>query len=55
MVSALDALARLRAGNDRFVRGESLRDPLMSHARRAELAEQGQAPFATGVVEFFTD
>ena len=47
MISALDALARLRAGNDRFVRGEQLRDPqTMSHARRAELAEQGQAPFA---------
>ncbi len=45
MVSALEALGRLRVGNRRFVAGEQRRDPLRSHARRAELA-QGQQPFA---------
>lgn len=45
MIQALEALTRLREGNRRFVAGEQHRDPLLSHARRAELA-QGQRPFA---------
>ncbi|WP_295444012.1 carbonic anhydrase [uncultured Thiodictyon sp.] len=45
MISALEALARLREGNQRFVAGTQRREPLLSHARRAQLA-QGQAPFA---------
>ena len=45
MIPAPEALARLREGNGRFVAGLQRRDPLMSHARRAELA-QGQEPFA---------
>jgi len=45
LISALEALGRLRAGNRRFVAGEPRREPLLSHARRAELA-QGQRPFA---------
>ena len=45
MISASEALARLREGNQRFVTGTSSREPLLSHARRAELA-LGQAPCA---------
>jgi carbonic anhydrase len=43
--AALDALARLREGNRRFVSGARSADPAPPHARRAELAG-GQRPFA---------
>ena len=45
MVSALEALKRLRAGNRRFVSEMQDRGALTSQARRMELAS-GQAPFA---------
>ncbi len=45
MISALEALARLRAGNRRFVAGERAEHQLALEARRAELVT-GQAPFA---------
>jgi carbonic anhydrase len=45
MISASEALDRLREGNRRFVSGEGLRDAYPSPPRRAELAE-AQEPFA---------
>jgi carbonic anhydrase len=42
---ALDALARLREGNGRFVNNLFSLDALLSHTRRAELASR-QQPFA---------
>ncbi len=45
MISATDALERLRDGNRRFADGESNSDESVSQARRAELVE-GQHPFA---------
>jgi len=45
MISARDALARLREGNRRFVSGEATAAGLASHARRASLVD-GQAPSA---------
>jgi carbonic anhydrase len=45
MISARDALERLREGNRRFVSDLRSRDPLMNQARRHELAA-GQEPFA---------
>lgn len=45
MISATEALARLRAGNRRFIAGDFRHDALASEARRRELAT-GQAPFA---------
>ena len=45
MISAREALERLRDGNRRFVSGVRSSDKLTSHARRAELAA-GQEPFA---------
>ena len=45
MISALEALARLRDGNHRFVTGTGNVDRITSTARRRELAT-GQAPFA---------
>jgi len=45
MISANEALDRLRAGNARFVANTGNRDELRSRARRHELIE-GQAPFA---------
>lgn len=45
MVSANEALERLREGNRRFVSGEASRDATAGHARLAELARE-QAPFA---------
>jgi len=45
MISALDALARLREGNRRFIRGDGGRDPFIGQARRQQLLE-GQDPFA---------
>jgi len=45
MVSAVAALDRLRAGNERFVSGEGVRDAYASPSRRAELAD-AQDPFA---------
>lgn len=45
MISALEALSRLREGNRRFVSDVWGRDALTDHARRRELAA-GQAPFA---------
>jgi carbonic anhydrase len=44
-VSAPEALARLRAGNRRFVSGVRSLDALLSHTRRAELVVEHQ-PFA---------
>jgi carbonic anhydrase len=45
MISARDALARLRDGNRRFAANESSTSPLMTPSRRVALAE-GQEPFA---------
>lgn len=45
MISAPEALERLREGNRRFVAGSGTRDELCSQARRSELAT-GQDPFA---------
>lgn len=45
MISAAEALERLRAGNSRFVTGEGIRSAYPSPARRAEIAE-AQEPFA---------
>jgi carbonic anhydrase len=45
MIPALEALARLRDGNRRFVAVRSARNPLASQARRSELVA-GQEPFA---------
>jgi len=45
MISAREALERLREGNQRFVSSTAGRATLPSHARRAELAN-GQEPFA---------
>ena len=45
MISAREALALLREGNQRFVSNVSSRDSFESRARRIELAT-GQAPFA---------
>lgn len=45
MVSALDALERLRAGNGRFVSGVRSLDSLMSQTRRNDFVA-GQHPFA---------
>ena len=44
-ISARDALARLKEGNQRFVSGVRSLDALLSHTRRAELANE-QHPFA---------
>jgi carbonic anhydrase len=45
MISARDALARLRDGNRRFAANESSTSPLMTPSRRVALVE-GQEPFA---------
>lgn len=45
MISTVDALERLCAGNHRFVAGTSNIDEALSSARRAELVG-GQSPFA---------
>lgn len=45
MISARDALERLREGNHRFVADAKSRDALTGQARRNELAA-GQEPFA---------
>jgi carbonic anhydrase len=45
MITALEALERLREGNRRFVAGVRSLDALLSPTRRAELAA-GQEPFA---------
>jgi carbonic anhydrase len=45
MISAADALARLRDGNQRFVADQTIVPALSSHARRAALVA-GQEPFA---------
>lgn len=45
MVSAQEALARLREGNRRFVSGVRSIEALLNHTRRAELATE-QRPFA---------
>ncbi|HEX6899716.1 MAG TPA: carbonic anhydrase [Thermoanaerobaculia bacterium] len=45
MISAQEALERLREGNQRFVSGVRSRDPLDNQAHRSELAA-GQEPFA---------
>ncbi len=45
MIPALEALARLREGNRRFVAGASDRDVFVTQARRREVAD-AQEPFA---------
>ena len=45
MVSAQEALERLRAGNRRFAAGARSHDAQLSHARRVEIEKQ-QQPFA---------
>ena len=40
MISAKEALDRLREGNRRFVAGTRTGDTFVSHSRRAELAEE---------------
>ena len=45
MISATEALERLRAGNARFVSGGQLMESLTNPERRVELAS-GQEPFA---------
>ena len=45
MIAASEALARLRAGNGRFVANQSATTPFVNHARRTELVAK-QAPFA---------
>src|SRR5881227_1645518 len=45
MISAREALERLREGNHRFVSDVRSRDTLVTQTRRSELAE-GQEPFA---------
>ena len=45
MISAQEALARLRQGNGRFVSGASRLDQFANQARRSELT-RGQEPFA---------
>jgi carbonic anhydrase len=45
MISAREALERLREGNQRFVQGVRSLEVLLSHTRRAELASE-QSPFA---------
>ena len=45
MMSAQEALKRLREGNRRFASGMESRETLLSHSRRAELAKE-QQPFA---------
>lgn len=45
MLTAQEALDRLKAGNQRFMKGETTNHTLVSHQERAEMAE-GQNPFA---------
>ncbi len=45
MMSAQEALKRLREGNRRFASGMQSRETLLSHSRRAEMAKE-QKPFA---------
>src|SRR5262245_31712672 len=45
MISAGDALARLREGNQRFVADRAMATLLLTHARRSALVA-GQEPFA---------
>jgi len=45
VITAIEALERLREGNRRFVSGVRSLEPLMSQARRQEFVE-GQQPFA---------
>lgn len=45
MLTAQEALERLKQGNQRFVKGETTHPKLLSHQERAEMAED-QNPFA---------
>jgi len=45
MLTAQEALERLKAGNARFVKGEAVQQKLLSHQERAEMASD-QNPFA---------
>ena len=45
MISAQEAIARLKEGNERFVSGSPLLESLANPERRSEL-ESGQEPFA---------
>lgn len=45
-ITAAEAFARLRQGNDRFVSNLRSLDALLSHTRKAELAAQTQRPIA---------
>ena len=46
MISATEALKRLKEGNQRFVSGRSSSGATADVARRSELATSGQSPFA---------
>jgi carbonic anhydrase len=45
-ISPAEALQRLKDGNQRFVSGVRSVEPLLSHLKMRELAENGQKPFA---------
>ena len=45
MLTAEEALDRLKKGNQRFVNGETTHSTLMTHQQRAEMADN-QEPFA---------
>lgn len=47
MIPAREALALLRDGNQRFVSDIRVSDTFIGRARRIEVAQQGQEPFAT--------
>lgn len=46
-ISPQEALERLKQGNQRFIGGNHVVDGLLSPARRVDLAQNGQRPFAT--------
>ncbi|MES2664279.1 MAG: carbonic anhydrase [Pseudomonadota bacterium] len=46
MISALEALERLKAGNRRFASDERIPEALTDQSRRSQLAAAGQEPFA---------
>jgi len=45
MLTAQEALERLKSGNARFVKGETTQQKLLTHQERAEMASE-QNPFA---------
>jgi hypothetical protein len=54
MIAAVEALARLREGNRRFVDDRTLASTRSDHVHRATLVD-GQYSLETGVVSFFDD